>query len=794
MPRVPRLSTKLTDADTRPTSPWTVSECLREDRLCPLSMSLLEGAVALNTRLVQLGQELFHQMSISFIRIVRLCFAVAATGFSASPSHAQLPTAELQTLSRQVVQAGVACDITLAGSRLDELSQLAAHSLNGLPLNLAASPRRSPAQPLRDDQPITSTFDLSPPASLPVGLIEVRAVGRFGISNPRTLLISGIPVELPGVANNNLATAYPIKADHLINDNINEKSSKYYRCDVKPGQRLRCVAYCKQLDSFADLNLRLLNKDGKLISSSRTAGQWPAELDWVKSTNDDQPAYIEVRDLLYRGGPSYNFAMEVRLEDATTATPQIFHLDSLLRPTLELPLTATKFLQPLGVTIAQRGWSETAMGLSPNPIDKFPSRLVADLLQPSVIPFSASKDQLLSFEIASASLDQLTDPAIIIYKVNPPQPDGTPQLQQVAEQDDAAYGGTPAVRIRRVDPLLVWQAPETASYQLHIVDRQTGERPLDSRRFLLEIRPAQPSFALIAYEPFPTNTPATSKPWGNQLSRNGTSQLHVSVLRYDGFNDPIELQVEGLPAHCSCQTVVVPAGATEADLVIQAVGDIDNSLANLSIVGTAKLGERTLTSRAVGATINAAVIPTRNAVSSRYASIIPTQLVNIDTAPLQLQLGDGNPVDVKAGAKFTLPVKLIRQPGSVAECTLRPQALPPKVGLGEFKVPGDKSEASPEVTVPADAPVGTYTFWVQAETKVKWRANPQQLTREEAYSAKLKSAIEANSTGDIPRPAIEAALAQANARVEELKKSTAEQEYTIFLPSNPIRVRILPKE
>jgi hypothetical protein len=254
------------------------------------------------------------------------------------------------------------------------------------------------------------------------------------------------------------------------------------------------------------------------------------------------------------------------------------------------------------------------------------------------------------------------------------------------------------------------------------------------------------------------------------------------------------LSVEGLPDHCICPPVVVPGGAVEADLIVQAVGDIDNSLASLSIVGTAKHGEETLTSRAVVATISSAVIPTRNAVASRSAGTISAQLVNVDTAPLQLRLGDGNPLEVKAGAKFNLPVKLIRQAGSAAECTLRPKALPSKVGLAEFKVAGDKAEASPEVNVPADAPVGEHTFWVQAETKVKWRANPQQLAREEAYAAKLKSTLESNSTGDVPRPQVEAALKQANTRVEELKKSTAEQEYTVIVPSNPIRIRILPKE
>ncbi len=719
--------------------------------------------------------------------------------FRAAELPAQLPTPEITTLSRQVASVGTTVDVTVQGARLDELSSVIFSGFNGDALPIKATPKVAPAQPLREEVETTNVVEVTTEASLPTGLVELRSKGRLGISNPRSFLFTAMPVDLPTGDHSNFATAYALKPDHLINERIAARAANIYRIQVQAGQRIRCVAYSKQLDSQADLNLRLLDPAQSQVASSRTNGMWPAEVVWSNTAGATQEMFLEVRDLLYRGGDGFHFVLEARVE-ASDSPATSMHLDTLLRPRIELPLQPNKFSQPAGLTLVQRGWT-TSVPIPTATVEQLPVRIQGDLQESRSIQFAAQKDQLLSFEVLSAALDQLTDPAIVIYKVVPPANNAqgatqgaTATFQQLAEQDDAAAVGTPAVRVRRLDPQLVWKAPEAATYQLKLIDRQTGQRPADSRGFLLEIRAAQPDFALIAHDPFPTNNPATSKPFGMQLMRNGSAQIHVSVVRYDGFAGSIELQVEGLPASCKCPPVIVPAGGVEADLVIQGAADAETGLASLAIVGSSKIGEQPVTRRATFAAISAAATPTYNAITSRRSSRLSLPIESLDTAPLQVQLGDGNVLEVKAGGKLNLPVKLVRQAGSAAECTLRPQALPPKVGLGEFKIAGDKVDASPELNVPADAPPGEYTFWLQTETKVKWRANPQALTREEAYQAKLKSALEANATGDTPKPQIEAAVAKAAARVEELKKQTVEAEYTLFLPSNPVRIRILPKD
>lgn len=729
-----------------------------------------------------------------WIDLVRCCLIFSLL-VSLQTASAQLPTAELTGLSRQAAKVGATAEVTLSGSRLEELSQVLITDMSGQAVGLKASLKPAPAQPMRDEVETTGTVELTVDAGIAPGLVELRSVGRFGVSNPRCLLLTDLAVDVPTGDHSNLATAYSLKSEHLVNEKLPSRASHFYKLQVPGGSTLRCVAYAKQLDSMADLVLRLLSSTGAPLASSNSNGMWPSETAWTNSTAAPVDVYLEFRDLLYRGGDSFHFVLQWRVDAVQSdSAKQPMHLDDLLRPTIELPLKPSKHNQPIGPAAIARAWSDV-VELPSKPIEQLPIRIKSDLNENRTLQFTAQKGQVLSFELHSAGLDQLTDPALVVYKVNPPpKPDAAPQLQQVAEQDDAPSLGTPAVKVRQLDPKLLWTAPDAATYQLSIIDRQSGNRPTDSRGFLLEIRPAQPSFAIIAHQVFPTNNPATARPWGSQLTRNGTTQVHVTVIRYDGFASSIELSAEGLPAGAKCSNVIVPAGVNEADMIIQAGAELESSIANVAIVGSAKNGEQQMMARSTFATISSAAIPTYNTVSSRRSGSLGLQLSNLDMAPLQVQLGDGNPLEVKAGAKFNLPVKLNRQTGSAAECTLRPQSLPPKIALGEFKIAPDKAEASPEINVPADAAPGEYTFWIQTETKVKWRANPQALAREEAYQAKLKSALEANSTGDVPKAQVEAAAAKSAARIEELKKQTAEAEYTLFLPSNPIRLRILPKD
>ena len=583
------------------------------------------------------------------------------------------------------------------------------------------------------------------------------------------------------------ATPLPLLADAIVVDKCLPQKRNHFQTTLAAGDRLNCVAYSQQIDSKAALNLLLLDPAGKELMRSRSIGAWPAELQFTAKAAGDY--MLVVYDFLYQGGDDYPFLLEAVVTDQTAEAGPL-ELNALLRPAIHSQA-------PQGLDVASvdaRSLQLDAAGLeaaaeaSPYQV---PFTVRGDFTSPQTdFDFQAKAGQQLSIDVVSAQLDQLTDPRLVLYKV---EKGGTSEerLSQLAEQDDAAILGDAAVRIRRLDPSLVWTPPEDASYRISLRDSQAGERPSDAQQFVLVVRQAQPGFELVAYSPYPSNNVASSRHFGSNLLLGSTDVIHVVAMRRGGFNGPVEVSIENLPAGLTCAPAIIPPSSSETDLILQTSDDAAAWQGSLNIVGRSQIGEQTVEVQAAAASVIWPAVPTKNAIQARRAQDLAIAVNAHDQAPLLVELGAGNVLEVAQGGKLTLPIKATRRPGSAAECVLRPKMLPPKVTLPETKIPADKAEASVEMAVAADAPTGEYTLWMQNETKVKWRANPQQLAREEAYLAKLKAALE-TTTEAAEKQKIEAAVTATTSRVEELKKQTAEQEFTVWLPTTPQRIRILP--
>ncbi|HAC90025.1 MAG TPA: hypothetical protein DCF63_05230, partial [Planctomycetaceae bacterium] len=641
-----------------------------------------------------------------------LCFA--DWNMSSSLVYAQLPTAELHTLSRSVVQLGSKFDLSLQGSRLEEADQLLISDLMGNPIDAQVSARMAPSAPLQDWRTTTGTFDVLLGPDTQAGMVEVRCRGRFGLGTPRRLLLTDVPVIQPATGHNHLNTALAVASEQLIHDRTLAQGSNFYRLTVQPGQVLRCVVYSQQLWSAANLRLRLRNGKGQLLVTSQSMGAWPAEIQWPHAGSEVQDYILEINDLLARGGAAFDYVMESRIDSLPapdTNHPSLpkMYLDTLLRPSLDAIPNTAAWLSPSGAACLPANASDYT-AIPAQPITQFPVRLRGSLPESSRIDFEAEAGQVLTFDVASAKLEQLTAHEQVIYKLpSDPASDAT-GLAPIVDQDDRPFLGTPAVRLRQIDPQLTWSAPETGRYRLQLLDNQSGVRPNDARGFLLEIRPANPSFSLIAHWAFPTNNVALSKPIGCQIQRLGTQQIHVTAVRHDGFSEPIELHVEGLPPGTLCANSRIPAGASEAVLNIQAAADATDGHSAIQVVGTARIADQDHHVSAVPATITAAASPVYNTITTARTGKLELAVQSLDLAPVQVQAGNAAVIEVKPNTKIQLPIQLLRQPGSAAECTLRPQSLPAKVTLGEVKVPGDQTQVSPELSVAGDAAPGEYTF------------------------------------------------------------------------------------
>lgn len=276
----------------------------------------------------------------------------------------------------------------------------------------------------------------------------------------------------------------------------------------------------------------------------------------------------------------------------------------------------------------------------------------------------------------------------------------------------------------------------------------------------------------------------------------GTCTLRVLALRRGGLSGPIEVEVTGLPEGVSCNSAVIHPSQSEVSLTLQCSESAAGWVGPIQIIGRTAVSEaavsETASVTAGSAAITWAAIPTRNTVLSRLCDELVLCVNPDDTAAITAQLGDGSTVEVKQGAKLSLPIALTRRAGGAVPCVLRPQNLVAKVGLPEATIAADQSAGAAELTVAEDAPLGEFTCWMQCETKVKWRDNPQALERAEAHLQRLNDAL-AQAAEEPEKKSLQTTIESVTARIATLKQSTAEKELTVWLPSTTQRVRVVSK-
>ncbi len=712
--------------------------------------------------------------------------------------QSQIPTIQLSALSPAVGQAASSFAVRVSEGQLtDEVDQLIFSNSAIVAKLQTTAPRllETSAQPKYGNFDVTITPEVVP------GVYEVRAHGRHGLSNPRAFLVTQSPVHVVDQEHTTSSSSLDLSLQQVTVDRTFPQRRNYYKVTLAEGDRLFVCGHARRLDSRAVIALALLDPNGREVARGRAVGEFPAEI--LHKVTLPGTYTLLAYDFLFQGGEEFSYALQAVVDAATAGVEDVCaKVDCELKrlcatsgESKSISNSALVGLKPHAsepAAVAAQWLSPTVASNAANageravPFTEFGE--FTDSKPSYVLDFKATAGQSLWVEVNSAKLDQLTDPRTIVYKVNR-DPNGNESLQQLAEQDDAATLGTAAMKLRMRDPYLQFTAPENATYRILLADNQTGVRPAGSRNFVLTVREAQPAFELLAYLPFPSKDVAQSKNWASNLARGGTETVHVRVTRRDGFNEAIEVIADGLPAGVACEKAIIPAGASEAMLILQAAEDAVDATAAVRVVGRSS-GATQLERVAMFGTIVRGATPTRNTIESRLAADLGVRANASEFAPLLVTLGDCQTLEMARGGKLPIPVKVVRRAGGAGKCTLRPQHLPPKCTLAEIAIEGDKAEGSGELVVAPDAPIGEYTFWMQNETTVKWRPNPQSLTAEEAYVEKLKAAS-ADPAQAAAKPMIDEALKVASERVEQLKKATAERDVVVYFATTPVRIRIV---
>ncbi len=768
------------------------------------------------------------------VRCLRdLCTVVLALLF-ATTVQAQLPVARLDGVFPAGANPGKTFDLTIAGADLDDVDRL--HFSHG---GITAQRKMVPPGPFDDGpQPAPNQFVVTAAGDVPPGLYEVRAQGKYGISNPRVIEVGTLPEVNETEGNNTPGQPNDVALPVVVNGQINGGADvDCVRFTAKPGERVLIVCDTRRIDSPLDVILTVFDARGKTLAESGVGSVGPALVDFAAPAD---ACVVRVTDALYRGGAQYTYRLIVG------ALP---HIDFVFPPAGQPGTTAQMTLfgrnlpggQPSGLTADGRPLEKLAVSvaLPGNPLEAIlagvrlepqqagvdaleyrvsapqgasNSALVGFVTAPVVLEqeanntpetaqkleppcevagqfhplrdrdwytFSAKQGDVFAVEVLSHRLGLPTDPSLIVQQVTKNEA-GQEQTTLLARVDDVGNrDGGYEFDARTTDPVYRFVAPAEGTYRLLVQDGYSALKSDPRLVYRLAVRREQPDFRLAA-------VPADSS-GALLLRKGGRGALRVVAFRRDGFAEPIRVSANGLPQGVTSTEVVIGPASNAATLVLTAADGASATSGQVQVAGKALVGgqEATRIARCGGALLPppqmmqpGQVMP---GIRARVTNSIVVAVSELEVASVALTAGQDQVIETARGAVLKVPYTVVRRNEYKGGLTAFPTDLPPNTNPQQFGI-GDQGSGEFQVNLTSSTPPGTYTFHVNAFAQgVPYKRNPE--AAQAAAERKAKFDKIAPETADAMKAATDAAQkakqaldeAAAQLKAASDKKTAAEK-------------------
>ncbi|MCC9602531.1 hypothetical protein LOC67_18425 [Stieleria sp. JC731] len=686
-------------------------------------------------------------------------FVFAAIGLDDTQCAAQLPSLGLKSLSQSFFAPGETYKIHIAdsvhGQEIDEL-HFSHPGINAQVLRQNEGP---------DAEPVYNHFRISVDPSVPDGRYEVRAGGRFGISNPRSIIVDH-RVKVLGKDPPSKVNPLQVETGQIYATQVQPAKRSYVTFRTAAGTPYRLQLIANAIDSQLIGRVSIIDHDGRIIESRFGSDQTDSIVTFASQFDSD--VTIVFGDALYRGGNGFECGLliEPASEQQAEYLNQLRTPKSITSRSDEVPVAEPGTTKPHTVPFQVEGYFDTS--------DQRESFLV-DL----------AKGHPVFIEVVSDQIAQPTDVRLIV-KQSVDSGNGDIQWKPIATADDSANIGDSVVRLTSKDPRLRFDAPADGTYQIVVWDQDNGGALGNQQSYRLIVRPELDDFDLLAYHVLPSKDLNLSEASGIYLPRGASETIRVFATRR-GRAMPIKVDVDGLPEGVTCRSGWIAANQTHVDLTISAAIDAPPNQLVLDIHGQCQFGDQSVSCRAKAASVIWGTDAFRSKPIVRLCENLRMVVSDMDRCPLTLQTKTAEPIKVKKGDKAEATVTVQRVEGNKSSLVLRAKHSPPGVKVPDLTIAADKSEGQWKIEVTDKAIPGTYTFWGQAESKVKFATNPQALDRAKAEVETLKKQLETTSEAEA-RTALEKVIQQAEQRVQTVAKQAAAKDITLYLPSPLITV------
>ncbi|MGC3967334.1 MAG: PPC domain-containing protein [Pirellulales bacterium] len=309
--------------------------------------------------------------------------------------------------------------------------------------------------------------------------------------------------------NNGHDSAAPLTPSGAINGRFDEpKDRDFYKFEAKKGQRIRFVGRTRGFGSPADLYLRLLDKDVKVVAEAEDAGLEEGVLDYTFPADGEY--VLRVEELLARGGPHFTYRIEIEeSQPSFTLAIDVAKFDAPHAGTAKGKVTAVRsgFAGPINLKLEFLG---DARGIT-----------------------------------AAGTIPEGKNDGVLTVTVPKDLPQGA-----VVEARVVGEGKTK-------DGKQTLTATASAVAALRTALGGLSNPPVD----LAEVLPISVGAPVPDFIKFTTSAKTVILP---QLVGKGS--LTVTVQKLNKFDAPIKLAIEGLPAGVSAKIDAIEKGKTETTI------------------------------------------------------------------------------------------------------------------------------------------------------------------------------------------------------------------------------------
>jgi hypothetical protein len=200
----------------------------------------------------------------------------------------------------------------------------------------------------------------------------------------------------------------------------------------------------------------------------------------------------------------------------------------------------------------------------------------------------------------------------------------------------------------------------------------------------------------------------------------GVTALPISVERLRGFNGPITLTAEGLPAGVTFSGGTVEPGQNSIEVTFAASDGVKPAPALFHILGEATVNGQKLTHKAIPRYqyLPRSIDPgmfTDDSYRKPYqeAMLLPIGVIP-SAQPFTISLSQET-LTLAPGQKVEVIVKVARKPGAEKDITLEVRNLPAKVTVAAPPIPASATEGRVTFTAAADATAAIRNVIVQGK-------------------------------------------------------------------------------